>query len=245
MEFSRQESWSGLPCPPPGNLEFGSAALQGDSLPSEPPEKPGKQVRGVQNNSALSQVIMLAGAAEGYQGAKDTHEQLDPELPRGMGMGKAAGVGRGGKSGGQPGTPMPVWPMLLSPKGSYPRGNFCATKLQKSYGLGLRSVFVLLWMSRRVSCPGGALRGVCVRGCPARAPVPAVSSLGLVLSMGFPGGSDGKEFDCNAGDLGLIPASGRSPGEGHGNPLQYSFPENSTERGAWRATVHGVAKSWT
>ena len=45
---------------------------------------------------------------------------------------------------------------------------------------------------------------------------------------GFPGGSDGKEFTCNAGDPGLIPGSGKSPGEGNGNPLQYSCLENST-----------------
>ena len=60
--------------------------------------------------------------------------------------------------------------------------------------------------------------------------------------MGFPGGSEGKESACNAGDLGLIPGSGRSPGGGHGNPLQYSCLENRMDRGAWRATVHGVAK---
>ena len=62
--------------------------------------------------------------------------------------------------------------------------------------------------------------------------------------MGFPGGSDGKESACNAGDAGLIPALGRSPGEGNGNPLQYSYLENSIDRGAWQATVHGVIKSW-
>ena len=60
---------------------------------------------------------------------------------------------------------------------------------------------------------------------------------------GFPGGSDGKESACNAGDLGLIPGSGRSPGEGHGNPLQDSCLENPMDRKAWWATVHGVAKS--
>ena len=62
---------------------------------------------------------------------------------------------------------------------------------------------------------------------------------------GFPGGSDGKETACNAGDLGSIPGSGRPPGEGHGNPLQYSCLENSMDRGVWQATVHGVAKSRT
>ena len=62
---------------------------------------------------------------------------------------------------------------------------------------------------------------------------------------GFPGGSNGKESACNAGDPGLIPGSGKSPGEGNGSPLQYSCQENSMDRGAWWATVHGVAKSQT
>ena len=57
----------------------------------------------------------------------------------------------------------------------------------------------------------------------------------------FPGGSDGKASAYNAGDLGSIPGSGRSPGEGNGNPLQYSYLENSMDRGAWRVTVHGFA----
>ena len=61
----------------------------------------------------------------------------------------------------------------------------------------------------------------------------------------FPGGSDGKESACNTGDLGLIPAWGRSLGERSGNPLQYSCLENSMDRGAWWTTVHGVTKSWT
>ena len=62
-----------------------------------------------------------------------------------------------------------------------------------------------------------------------------------VLSpKGVPGTSDGKESDCNAGDQGLIPGLGRSPGEGNGNPLQYSCLENSIDRGAWHATVYGV-----
>jgi len=61
---------------------------------------------------------------------------------------------------------------------------------------------------------------------------------------GFPGGSDGKKSACNAGDTGLIPGLGRSGG-GHGNPLQYSCRENSMDRGAWRATLHGVTESET
>ena len=61
----------------------------------------------------------------------------------------------------------------------------------------------------------------------------------------FPCGSDSKEFTCNAGDLGSIPGLGRAPGEGNGNPPQYSCLENSMDRGAWRVTVHGVAESDT
>ena len=62
---------------------------------------------------------------------------------------------------------------------------------------------------------------------------------------GLPGGSDGKESACSAGDLGSIPGLGRSPGGGHGNPLQYSRLENPMYRGAWWATVYEVAKSQT
>ena len=63
--------------------------------------------------------------------------------------------------------------------------------------------------------------------------------------MAFPGGASGKESTYNAGDLGLIPRSGRSPGEGHDNPLQYSCLENPMDRGACWATVHGVTKNQT
>ncbi len=61
--------------------------------------------------------------------------------------------------------------------------------------------------------------------------------------MGFPGGSVSKNSTCNAGDPGSIPGLGRSSGEGNGNPLQYSCLGNPMDRGAWQATVHGVAKS--
>ena len=63
--------------------------------------------------------------------------------------------------------------------------------------------------------------------------------------LGFPGGSDGKESVCNAGALVLIHGSGRSPGKGNENPFQYSCLENPMDRGAWWATVHGVAESDT
>ena len=63
--------------------------------------------------------------------------------------------------------------------------------------------------------------------------------------LGFPGGADGKESASNAGDLGSIPGLGRSPGKGHGNPLQYSCLVNPHGQRSLVATVHGVAKSWT
>ena len=63
------------------------------------------------------------------------------------------------------------------------------------------------------------------------------------MHQGFPDGSDSKEYACSAGDPGLIPGSGKSPGEGHGYPLQYSCLENPMVTGALRATVHGVEES--
>ena len=60
--------------------------------------------------------------------------------------------------------------------------------------------------------------------------------------IGFPGSSDGKESACNVGDPNSITVSGRSSGGSHGNPLQYSFPENPMDRGAWKATIHEVTR---
>ena len=65
-----------------------------------------------------------------------------------------------------------------------------------------------------------------------------------MCKKGFPGGSVVKNLPANAGDVGLIAFLGRSPGEGNGNPLQYSCLENPMDRGAWWATVHEVARSW-
>ena len=74
-----------------------------------------------------------------------------------------------------------------------------------------------------------------------------IPKLRLVKSkriLGFPGGSDGKEFACNVGSPGWIPSQlGRSPGEGNGNPIQYSCLENPVDKTAWQAIVHGVTKS--
>ena len=84
--------------------------------------------------------------------------------------------------------------------------------------------------------------------CPFCWPVPAAGIVVFCAShqfLGFPDGSNGEESACNAGDPGLILRLGRFPGEGHGNPLQYSCLENPMDRGARWATVHGVAKSQT
>ena len=63
--------------------------------------------------------------------------------------------------------------------------------------------------------------------------------------MDFPGGSDGKEPACNAGDLGWIPGLERSPEGGHDNPLEHSCPGKPTGKGAWRTTVYVITESWT
>ena len=65
------------------------------------------------------------------------------------------------------------------------------------------------------------------------------------IALDFPGCPDSEESACSMGELGSISGLGRCPGEGNGYPLQYSCLENSMDRGAWWATVHGVAESWT
>ena len=65
------------------------------------------------------------------------------------------------------------------------------------------------------------------------------------MKKGFPGDSEVKLSACRAGNMGSIPGSGRFPGGGHGNSLQYSCLENPMDGGAWRAAVYGLAKSWT
>ena len=67
----------------------------------------------------------------------------------------------------------------------------------------------------------------------------------FMQTLGFPGGSNGKESVCNEGDPGSVLGLGKYPGKGHGNPLQYSYLENFMDRGAWQITVHGVPKTWT
>ena len=69
--------------------------------------------------------------------------------------------------------------------------------------------------------------------------------MGINISSWLPGGSVVKNLPANAGDEGLIPGSGRAPGKGNGNPLQYSFLENPMDRGAWWATMHRIAKTQT
>ena len=78
--------------------------------------------------------------------------------------------------------------------------------------------------------------------CPGSGPI-IYNQVNKNVCLGFPGDSDGKESACNVGDLGSIPGSGRSPGEGNGYPLQYSGLGNPMDIGAWWASAHGVSKS--
>ena len=71
-----------------------------------------------------------------------------------------------------------------------------------------------------------------------------LKNLALYYSTGFPGSSVVKILPANVGDAGSISGLGRSPGGGHGNPLQYSCLENSMSKGTWQATVHRLTKSW-
>ena len=80
---------------------------------------------------------------------------------------------------------------------------------------------------------------------PPKSPTVPPLNEAFVLYWVFPGGSDDKESACSAGDPGLIPGSGRSPGEGNGSPLQHSCLESPMDRGARQATVHAVTKSRT
>ena len=90
------------------------------------------------------------------------------------------------------------------------------------------------WTQRHNYLKGSSLPGYTI-----------VDFIPLSLLLCFPDGSDGKASACNAGDPGLIPGLGRSHAEGNGNPLQYCCLENPMDRGAWWATVHGVAQSRT
>ena len=98
---------------------------------------------------------------------------------------------------------------------------------------------------------GASLVAQLVKNLPAmQEKIDAGSILGLGRSieeeiLGFPCGSAGKESTCNAGDLGSIPGLRRSPGEENSYPLTYSCLKSSMDRGAWQATVHGIAKSHT
>ena len=119
-------------------------------------------------------------------------------------------------------------PVRLEPSPALTQWRWPVGSLQRDYQMHLGSS-KLCWALLDVWFPP-----VSVKICP----VPS-------LLRDFPSGSDGKESACNAGDPGSIPGSGRSLGEGNGYPLQCSCLENSMDRRAWRAAVHGVAESQT
>ena len=108
-----------------------------------------------------------------------------------------------------------------------------------------RGLHVSWWWGSHLQPPSLGLPHLRMKAPLCRVALPELGfDQGIKGKEGFPGGSDGRESACNAGDSGSMPESGRSLSEGNGYPLQYSCLENSMDRGAQQATVHGVAKSW-
>ena len=101
------------------------------------------------------------------------------------------------------------------------------------------------WKSLKSSCFLNIWEVVPSGNAPTETSPFPLGQMDIVSTTGLPCSSDGKESAYDEGDLGSIPGSGRSSGEGNGNPLQYSSLENPKDRGLWQATVHGVPKSWT
>ena len=102
---------------------------------------------------------------------------------------------------------------------------------------------ILAWRIPLTEEPGGSgVHGVTKSWTQLKHLIPVCVCVCPQCILGFPCSSVGKISACNAGDPGLIPGSGRFPGEGNGNPLQYSCLENSMDRGAFQATAHGVKR---
>ena len=112
-----------------------------------------------------------------------------------------------------------------------------------SYSLGMWVLIFVIINNAVMNFIYYACWGIGASTCFLRTSIHLANIEHLLRVRVFPGGSDSKESACNVGDTGLIPGSGRSSGEGNGNPLQYSCLENPMDQGAWWATVHGVAKS--
>ena len=112
-----------------------------------------------------------------------------------------------------------------------------------SYSLGLWVLIFVIINYAVVNFIYCACLGIGASTCPLRASIHSAHVGHLLRVCSFPGDSDDKESACDVGGRGLIPGSGKSSGEGNGNPLQYSCLGNSMDRGAWQATVHGVTKS--
>ena len=133
--------------------------------------------------------------------------------------------------------PFPVHACMLS---HFSRVRLCATPWTAAHQAPLS-----LGFSRQELWSGLPLPSPLPLEVPVKREASATRRLDTVSRAWLPGGSNGKESTCSEGDLGWIPGLGRSHGGGHGNPLQCSFLENPMDRGAWRATVHGVAQSQT
>ena len=117
--------------------------------------------------------------------------------------------------------------------------------LSRSLWCQLMSLLVILTLITWLRCGQMSLYSLPHKWDAKSCPHSVGEELSGTFWRGFPSGSEVKASACNAGDLGLISGLGRSPGEGNGNPLQYSCLENPMDRGAWWATVHGVAESDT
>ena len=224
MGFSRQEYWSGLPCPPPGDLpnpgmEARSPSLQVDSLlPELHGEKPlsvKTQVSHHWSSSAHPSLLDCCGHSSHGNRPCQTHSGVCMSRPVWYGSCPSPVPCNSRRR--------PTWSSFSRLRAEVCVGECCEVREPQ---LGTFLVLRLLRSLRR-QWEGG-------------------TSHHCVLEL--PWWLSGKESTCNAratGGTSSIPGSGRSPGGGHGNPLQYSCLKNPMDRGAWQATVHGVPKSQT
>ena len=226
MEFSRQEYWSRLPFPPPGDLphpgiELASPALAGRFLTIEPPGKP-----------LICMYSYMNGIPCREYSWKDYCDSL-----RGRGIQVA-----GDPADRETSHRVDIWLWIL--KLLHVLFSVQAIRLANIRMYTHTYTHARIYFLYMCLCINHIFnREICLLGSMNSWEFESSSS----LERGVPGGAVVETLPASAGgagDSGLIPGSGRSPG-GHGSALQYSGLESSVDRGAWQATVHGVAKSWT